>query len=179
MLQIRRHLEGCPGCAAHHEALGRVKSVLGAAPPVVPHGAGAAVVMRRWAQRPQQAVAPTTRRPWSWKWFEDTQHWNRYSMALTSVCLVLALAGTAMALRSKPKYADAVAANVWPVMLQPDESLPPLEPYSPRLERWPSEERRPRVESRPSRGDFWWHHSGGTVPMLVSDSATSPYWFGR
>jgi hypothetical protein len=179
MLQIRHHLESCSGCSAHHEALGHVKSLLGAAAPLEPHGDMAAAVMRRWEHRQQQAAAPPVRRPWSWKWFEDAQRWNRYSLALTSACLVLALAGTAMALRSKPKYADAVAANVWPVMLQPDESLPPLEPYAPRPERWTSEERWPRVESRPSRGDFWWHSSGGTVPMLVSDSVPSPYWFGR
>src|SRR5207247_1934911 len=59
MLQIRRHLDDCSGCAAEHAALSRVKGMLSGAPAPEPAGDPVAAVMRRWAERSEAApVAP-------------------------------------------------------------------------------------------------------------------------
>ena len=177
MLQIRGHLDGCPGCSAAYGSLRRVKSLLSASPPAEPFGDATAAVMRRWQQRQQQASVSAPRWNWSWHWkgFSAPPRWQRYSLAFTSLCLVLALGGTALALR-KPNYPDALAANVLPALQRPDERLPALEP-SASMERWPSEVgwRRPSTTAR----DPWWGSPGGTAPELVSYNAGPVYWMGR
>jgi hypothetical protein len=99
---------------------------------------------------------------------------RRHSLAFTCGCLVLALAGTAVALR-KPNYPDAVAANVLPLLPQSDERLPAV---APRLEGWPPETTLRRSEGPYPRPDAWWNGTGNVVNgMLVSESL--PYGFGR
>src|SRR5262245_43327725 len=114
MLEIRRHLSHCAGCAAEHEALRRVKSLLSCAPPVQPSDDVVTAVMRRWAERGDElrsprrpAPAAVERRSWHWKWLSLPPHWQRYGLALTAACLFLALAATALALR-KPNYPDTL-----------------------------------------------------------------------
>jgi anti-sigma factor RsiW len=177
MLQIRRHLDGCPGCSAAHGSLRRVKSLIAAAPSADPFGDATAAVMRRWEQRQQASVsAPRWNWSWHWKGSSASRRLQRYSLAFTSLCLVLALAGTALALR-KPNYPDALAANVLLSLQQPEERLPALEPPAPR-ERWPSEVVWRRVAPPTAARDPWWGSQGGNVPELVSD--TMPvYWMGR
>src|SRR5262249_29462289 len=137
MLQIRRHLDGCPGCSAAYGALRRVKSLLAAAPPFEPSGDVTAAIMRRWGQRPQ----PTPLSPPRWpldshsEAFSAAARGRRYRLAFTSACLMVALAGTAMALH-KPNYPDSVAASVLPSLLQPEERLPPPGPLVGSMEPW-------------------------------------------
>lgn len=179
MLQIRGHLDGCPGCSAAHGSLRRVKSLISAAPPAEPFSDATAAVMRRWQQRQEQASVSAPRWNWSWHWkgFSAPPRWQRYSLAFTSACLVMALAGTALALR-KPNYPDALAANVLPALQRPDERLPALEP-SASLEVWPSEVGWRRVAPPPAARDPWWGSPGGTAPELVSYTAGPGYWMGR
>jgi anti-sigma factor RsiW len=179
MLQIRRHLDGCPGCSAAYASLRRVKSLLSAAPPTEPFGDPTAAVMRRWEQRQQQASVSAPRCPWSWHWkgSSASRRLQRYSLAFTSICLIMAVAGTALALR-KPKYPDALAANVLPSLQRPEEQLPALDPPA-AMERWPSEVVWRRVSPPTSARDPWWGSSGGNVPELVSDTVMPVYWRGR
>jgi anti-sigma factor RsiW len=180
MLMIRRHLEGCPGCAADLESLGRVKSLLSMAPPAEPSEDATTALMRRWALRQAQPSAPAPRRHWNWhwKWLSEGRRWQRYSLAVTAGCLALAVAGTALALR-KPNYPDAVAANVLPeiYLYQSEERLPAL---SPRPEVWRAETFHRHLGPPHARPDVWWNSAGNHMyGMLVSESTTSPYGFGR
>jgi anti-sigma factor RsiW len=179
MLQIRRHLEGCPGCSAAYGSLRRVKSLIAAAPSTERSDDATAAVMRRWEQRQEQASVSTPRWNWSWHWkgFSAPPRWQRYSLAFTSLCLVLAFAGTALALR-KPNYPDALAANVLPSLQRPEERLPALEP-SVATEHWPPEVTWRRVTPPASGRDAWWGSRGGNGPELVSDTVAPAYWLGR
>jgi anti-sigma factor RsiW len=151
MLPIRRHLDACPGCAAEHESLRRVKALLASAPPPELSGDAVAAVMRRWSERgtavsapPHRAPAPVPRSRYSWKWMRLPLPHQRFSLALTGACLVLALIATAAALR-RPNYPDTLAANILPLLPQTDERPPrPEVPFvtvdwrlGPSLNRWP------------------------------------------
>src|SRR5438067_2181723 len=116
MLEIRRHLDHCAGCASEHEALRRMKALLSSAPPIQPSDDVVATVMRRWSERGEELRSPrppesAPRRSWHWKWLCPPSHWQRYGLALSAACLFLALAATALALR-KPNYPDTLAVNV-------------------------------------------------------------------
>jgi putative zinc finger protein len=172
MLQIRRHLDLCSGCAAELESLRRVKSVLSAAPPHEPSGDVVAAVMRRWSERGEDARAPRRHEAvsvprWNWKWmrWSPPPQWHRYGLALTAFCLFMAVAATAMALR-KPNYPDTLAANIVPLLAQPDErfSLPDA-PYA--TVNWVPRQRSIGWQSAP---DF------GAAPLLVSET---PFPWGR
>jgi anti-sigma factor RsiW len=151
MLPIRRHLDLCPGCAAEHEALRRVKSLLASAPPPELSGDSVAAVMRRWDERgaaasstPRHAPDPAPRSGWSWKWMELPPVWQRFGMAFAAVFVVLALVATTAALR-KPNYPDALASNVLLKFSETEERVPrPRVPYATvnwdfglRAHRWP------------------------------------------
>jgi len=179
MLQIRRHLEGCPGCSAAYGSLRRVKSLIAAAPSVELSGDVTAAVMRRWQERQEQSAASTPRWNWNWHWkgFSVPPRWQRHSLAFTALCLVLAFAGTALALR-KPNYPDAVAANVLPSLLRPEERLPALEP-SFATEQWPTEGVWRRVTPPSAVRDVWWGSRGGNGPEFVSDIVAPVTWMGR
>jgi anti-sigma factor RsiW len=179
MLQIRRHLDDCPGCSAAYGSLRRVKSLLSAAPPAEPFGDPTAAVMRRWHHRHEQASVSAPRWNWSWHWkgFSAPRRWQRYSLAFTSLCLVMAVGGTALALR-KPNYPDALAANVLPALQRPDERLPVLEPPV-AVEVWPSEVGWRRVAPPAAARDPWWSSPGGTSPELVSYTSSPAFWMGR
>jgi hypothetical protein len=172
MLQIRSHLSTCPACSAEHDALARVKSLLAGTPPAGPSGDATAAVMRHWSERRyQSAAAPRRRKPPTpprWMWLLAAPRWQRFSMAFTAVCLVLALAATAMALR-KPNEPDALWANIGPRLAQPDETF--------HLQPPPAD--RPWI---PSAQSELWRNVSPSVPaqpLLISDGGASSFGWGR
>jgi hypothetical protein len=183
MLQIRRHLDECPGCSTEIEALGRVKSLLALAPPDVPPDDPVSAVLRRRALGREPSPTPTSRGSWNWnwKWLSFPPHWQRYGLAFTCGCLALALAGTALALR-KPNYPDAVAANVLKSIEEigyTGETLPAPEPGA-WLEMLPPDSILRRPPPRLRQIEVMPDGAGGPMTgMLVSDSVSPPIWGGR
>ena len=104
------HLEGCPRCAGELQALGRLRTALGAEAPELPDGAWHAF----WPQvRARLTTAEAeSRRGWSWDWVWGPIGWPRFAFASGLATLAVAAVLVAGPWHEAPK-GPAVPAIAW------------------------------------------------------------------
>jgi hypothetical protein len=191
MLQIRRHVGTCPGCAREYEALRRVKSLLATAPTITPSEDPVTAVMRRWSQQQQEvwtsrhpSPADAPRWSWPWKWMSGPPRWHRYGLAISSGCLAVAIAVTAVALRT-PKDPDALAANFGPLLSRPEETFRldahvVSESWGSPVPSWRISRAPLGTALTPGPPEPWWATpTTGVSALLVSDSDSRSLYRGR
>jgi len=119
MLEIRRHLNGCPSCRAEHDSVQKVKTLFAALGPVEPPRPLNLNLLQNPPRRSRVPVQVSDALARVGAWMAAAPRSSAHLATYSALALVI----MALAVVHHPQHADAVTANV-PELLPAEETAP-------------------------------------------------------